>query len=353
MHRLSINEIKGGEILAKPICTRENEIILPRGAMIKREYVSKLSQLGIQDVFVKDNASSLMEVTEMKEEVERGVSDKIKDLMAQTSLSESSELKEIVDTVGCIISNILEDERIVEKVIDIKERSTDIYEHSINVCSFSILTAVRMGLTLEEAHDIGIGALLHDVGLKYTTTDYSVQSSQNLSEQDTNEYSKHPIYGYSLVKEVDYVPEVSKQIILCHHETMDGKGFPLKKHDISLECNIVNICDTFDEMICGISCRKIKYQDAIDYLKTYRGVKYNKEAIDAFMSFVAVFPTGSKVLTSEGEIGIVVKQNELYLDKPILHMLVDSEGKEITKRVIKNLAKLEDVHIVKIVEERQ
>ena len=62
-----------------------------------------------------------------------------------------------------------------------------------------------------------------------------------------------------------------KKIILYHHERLDGSGFPLKlkEAEIPFSCQIVVVCDAFDEMICGIAQRRSKVYEAVEYLKSF------------------------------------------------------------------------------------
>ena len=65
-----------------------------------------------------------------------------------------------------------------------------------------------------------------------------------------------------------------KKIILYHHERLDGSGFPLrlKEAEIPLSCQIVAVCDAFDEMICGIAQRRSRVYEAVEYLKSFKNV---------------------------------------------------------------------------------
>ena len=87
-----------------------------------------------------------------------------------------------------IITNILDEKEVVEKVFDIKERSADIYEHSISLSSLAILTALRMNVDKQVIHDIGVGCLLHDIGLRYTTLDYEGKSMEDMKPEALAEY---------------------------------------------------------------------------------------------------------------------------------------------------------------------
>ena len=248
-----------------------------------------------------------------------------------------------------IITNILDEKEVVEKVFDIKERSADIYEHSISLSSLAILTALRMNVDKQVIHDIGVGCLLHDIGLRYTTLDYEGKSMEDMKPEALAEYKKHPVYGYTSVKDEEWISDEVKKIILYHHERLDGSGFPLrlKEAEIPLSCQIVAVCDAFDEMICGIAQRRSRVYEAVEYLKSFKNVKYNGKIVDAFLSFTAVYPAGSHVLTNDGEEAIVVSQNKDFQDRPVIRIIRDKNGQKLKEEKILDLVKVLNVYIEK------
>ena len=161
---------------------------------------------------------------------------------------------------------------------------------------------------------------------------------------------KHPVYGYSSLKDEGWISELSKSIILYHHERLDGSGFPLHTKDIPFECRIVNVCDAFDEMICGITCKRVKIYQAIEYLKNFRGKLFDEKIVDAFLKFTAVYPAGTKVLTNEGETAVVLAQNKDFQDRPVIRIIKDKNGNVVTKEVIKDLVKVHNIFIEKIMD---
>ncbi len=350
MIRKNVDELIGNEVLAKPIMTWDYQVIMPQGATIKKDYIQRLNELGIREVYVKEDQIKAQEIFILKSEIEESVKEKVKDILERHTYNNNQELEELTKTADSIISNILEEERVVEKVFDIKERSTDIYEHSISVCAISVLTALKMKLNRESIHDIGVGCLLHDIGLRYFTTDFMLKNVSDLSNQEITEYKKHPVYGYTSLKEEDWISNLSKNIILYHHERLDGSGFPLKIKEMPIECMIVNVCDAFDEMICGIGYTKLKVYEAVEYLKAFRGIVFDSEVVDIFLTFTAVYPAGSKVLTNEGEIGVVLYQNKGFQDRPVIQILFDKEGKEVEGKVLKDLVKIHNIFIEKVLE---
>ncbi len=323
-----ISDLIGGEILARTVMTSDYEILLSKGIVLRKEYIEKLGELDIKEVFVEEEIGT-EEVEIVKDETGIDFKNKIKRIIEKHTFGHSKELIELSRTADNIINNLLEKEGVLEKIYDIKERSSDIYEHSISVCYLAILVGLKMKIPMERIHDIGVACLLHDLGLRYIMVNYTDRNIDEFSKDELMEYKKHPIYGYSALEKESWISSLSKNIILYHHEHNDGSGYPLKITSLPFEVKIVNICEQFDEMICGIGYKRLKVYDAIQYLKKYRNIYYDGTILDIFLDFAAVYPAGSYVLTNEGEIGIVLKQNKSHSDRPIIKIIYDKYGKKI------------------------
>lgn len=343
-----IVDLKGGEILAKTVMTPDYKILLSEGTKLRKDYIEKLGELGIREVFVEDEIST-HEVKILKDETGKNFKDKVKEIIEKHTYRHSDELVELSKTADNIISNLLEEEEVIERIYDIKERSSDIYEHSINICTLAILMGLKMKIPQSRIHDIGVGCLLHDLGLRYITVDYTNKDMQEFSEMELAEYKKHPIYGYSALKNETWISELSKDIILYHHENMDGTGYPLKSIYVPLEVKIVNICEQFDEMICGIGHQRLKVFEAIQYLKKNKDILFDGDIVDVLLEFTAVYPAGSYVLTNEGEIGIVLRQNKNNPDRPFIKIIYDKKGDRIQHDFVKDLLTDKSVFIEKVI----
>lgn len=346
------SDLKGGEVLARPVMTSDFHVLLSDGITLRPEYIEKIVEIGITEVYVKEDATYQEQALLLKKDVGTTFHNKLKSIMEKHTYQKNSELIELSQTADGIISSILEEEEIIDKIFDIKERSSDIYEHSISICSLATLTALKLKMSKESVHDIAVGCLLHDLGLRYLTISYADQPIDTLSSQELIEYKKHPVYGFSAVKDENWISELGKKIILCHHERLDGMGFPLRlrSRDIPLEAKIVSVCDTFDEMICGIGCERQKVYKAVEYLKTFRGVKFETKVVDAFLEFTAVYPAGSEVLLSDGFIGRVIRQNKEFPDRPVVQLLKDKNGVSVSGDKIVDLIKINHIFVEKVLE---
>lgn len=345
-----VEDLKGNEILGKPVMTSDFQILLATGTVLKPEYIEKLKEFEISVVSLKEEGPGAEAIEILKSEVEERFTEKVKEILEKHTYQHNESLVELCNTADRIISEIVSDKNVIERVFDIKQRSADIYEHSISICTLATLVALKMKLPDDAIHSIGVGCLLHDIGLRYLTIQYTDQNLDTLSPMELAEYKKHTVYGYSALKDENWISDISKNIILSHHERLDGSGYPLRATEIPTECRIVNVCDAFDEMICGIGCERVKVHEAVEFLKAFKNSKFDGTIVDVFLEFTAVYPAGSRVLTNEGELGVVIRQNKEFPNRPVLMMLKNKSGEKFPEGTIKNLVQENHIFIEKVLD---
>ena len=349
MKLCSINELKEQDILARDVMADNYTVFLYKNTILNKNYIEKLKKLNIPYVYIQDDISE-EEIVVLKKEIEEKSRSKVKEVILKHSYNNGNELKVLSQTADNIISNILEEEEVIENIYDIKERSADVYLHSISICVLATLVALKLGLEKERVHDIGVGCLLHDLGLRYMMIEYEDQDIETLSDKEMVEYKKHPVYGYTALKNENWLSKKSKEIILCHHEKIDGSGYPLHATEISVDTKIVSVCDTFDEMICGIGRKRMKIYEAVEYLKSFKNILFDGKIVDALLDFTAVYPSGSVIVTNNGDIAVVIKQNKGFPERPIIQITRDKFGNPIQDENIIDLVKVNNIFIDSVLE---
>lgn len=343
--KYNVCDLTGNESLAKSVMTDDYNILLASGTVLRQEYIDKLKELNINEVYIWQEGTESVAI--LKEDLEQTFKAEVKNILEKHTYYHNEELIELNSTADNIIKKILEEDEVIDKVFDIKERSSDVYEHSISICSLATVVSLRLGLSPELIHDICVGCLLHDLGLLYLTVDYNNQDVELLSEKEYAEYKKHTVYGYSALQGENWISNISKNMILYHHERIDGSGYPLNATDIPLECRIIQVCDAFDEMICGIGCKRVKVYEAVEYLKNFRNVKFDAKIVDAFLEFTAVYPAGTYVKTNEGEVGIVLRQNKQFPGRPVILIIQDKNG--VPVNITKDLLDINNIYIKEVI----
>ncbi|HWR82513.1 MAG TPA: HD-GYP domain-containing protein [Candidatus Deferrimicrobium sp.] len=166
------------------------------------------------------------------------------------------------------------------------------YTHCVNVATFSIGLARQMGFTDEKfLHDLGVGALLHDVG-KSRVSERILNKRTALNPTEFEIMKKHPKWGVDILAETDEIEGVSYYPVLQHHERGDQRGYPggLGLNEMHLYSKIVAIADSFDAM----TTQRV-YQNAMETFPALKIMLATKGAFDdeLLRAFVELMgPTG-------------------------------------------------------------
>ena len=341
MRRKRVEELEGGESLAKPILLDIGTVLIYEDTILKKEYIDKLLELGIEEVYIREEKKNdEAEQATIEEKVRNEYSSKVKELLEHHVHNNNSNIGELREVAQNIFDQVIEQKEVLDCVIEIHERSADIYEHSVSTCVLSVLTALKLGTASEKAKEIAVGSLLHDIGMRYIETDVVNKNLSDLNAYDAAEYKKHPVYGYSAVEKAEWISQTAKSIILSHHECIDGSGFPLHTRNNDITRQIVAVCDTFDSMICGIGNRRRKVHEAIEYVRYNSGIKFNKKVCEIFLEFIFLYPNGTRILLNNGKEAIVIRQNRYMKERPVIRM---AETREIIDMMKENTIFIEKI----------
>lgn len=357
MKLVKVSELKGNEKLAKHILTESGAELMAKGSVIKADYIDKLLQLGIEQVFIVDSLFQNIDFTNenkgfIKEQVKEESKAIVKDILEKHVYKNTSDLVKLCAAADNIINDIISEEQVMERVVNIRKEGTDIYAHSINVCAMATLIALKNNFVKETVREIAKGCILHDIGLRYVVVPYENVDVDKLDPKERSEFRKHVILGFDTLKDESWLGQVAKDIVLFHHERNDGTGYPFKNNGNSLSdaVKIVEVCDAFDCMLNGIGCEQMKVHEVVEYIRFHALMSFEEKYATQLLQMVAMYPVGTKVVTSDGEVGIVIKQNKQCVDRPVLKIITDKYGKAVEDEVIKDMTVHLTMFIVDTVE---
>lgn len=170
--------------------------------------------------------------------------------------------------------------RTLSDTIGLKEQYTPTHQH--NVAQISRCIAQIMCLDRDIIDGIRIGATLHDFGILRIPSEI-LNKPDKLTSQEYEIMKQHPVHGYQTLKSIEFPWPVGR-MVLQHHERMDGSGYPggIKGAEIILEARIIAVADIVDSMTSDRPWRKaLPMEFALDELKKYSGIKYDKAVVDA------------------------------------------------------------------------
>lgn len=213
-------------------------------------------------------------------------------------------------------------------------------------------------LSKTEIIDIGLAALLHDVGMLRIPKQI-LDKTQALTDHERKIITAHVKIGYTCaVNELVYTRKIGKSIE-AHHERWDGKGYPYGQRDISIDIGgrIIAVIDAFVAML-----QPKLYRHAVSGYKALKNLvadqcrRFDPDIIRAFIKSVGIYPIGSVVLLNTGAIALISNVCEKTPARPPVRILIDKNGntcndfEENCHSV--SLASLADTFIVKVIDPR-
>lgn len=338
----AVSKLIGGEILAEAILTREKEILIPKGTELKSEYIPLIQSLEIESLMLEDPYEDYEKPHFIIQENSiKKYTESVRKLMEGHIYHENDKSLKIFEVIANDILKEINNST-AEAILDMKERSSNLYEHTIMVTLLSVLVGKKLKLDEQRLYNLALGCLLHDIGLRYVTIPYEDRDLTTVEPAEMFEYKKHTILGYSALQDEKWIPQISRKMILSHHENMEGTGFPMKQKYKETECRIIQACDAFDCYISGMECKRMSVQEALDIIIGNAGKKYDKAVVDNLVSTVAKYPVGTTVKTNVEERGVVISQT-VDPENPIIMILNTDECSE------RNLMLEENISILGVV----
>jgi HD-GYP domain-containing protein (c-di-GMP phosphodiesterase class II) len=168
------------------------------------------------------------------------------------------------------------------QLLDLKDLNTGV--HSTRLAEWALHVAGELSLDESVLADIEVAALLHDIG-KIGIPDAILQKPAKLTNEEYDLMKKHPEYGWAVLRHVPGMERASL-MILHHHESYDGKGYPagLKGEEIPIGSRIVSVIDAFDAMVSSRPYREgLPFGEAERRLLQARGTQFDPAVVDRFL----------------------------------------------------------------------
>ena len=219
--------------------------------------------------------------------------------------------------------------------------------HAVNVSTLSMIIGRHLQLSHEEIRFIGMAGLLHDLGEQRIPVRI-LRNRNHLSPEEYQELQLHPDYTVELLRRLAQFPSEVLSIIRCHHERLDGSGYParLRGSQLSLPARILLVVDEYDSLVHKRrESENVMPSEALGQIYAKTKTQFPDEVVVALIQTVGVYPPGSIVELSDGKVGLVLSLNVEARMKPMV-LLYDPETSNRRPRVI-DLATEPDRSIVR------
>lgn len=185
------------------------------------------------------------------------------------------------------------------------EKGVSVTQHGISVAVLALMIGHALDLPQRELRDIAFGSLFHDIG-KLKVPDVIRRKRLPLTSHEANYLQMHPNFGYDMLNRSGLFPKEVLDIVLHHHEFIDGSGYPdgLTGHKIPLTTQIVSLANDYEKQLNGLETSSP--QVALGYLFKHRASKHSEALIAILVKILGIYPPGTIVKLSDDCVAKVI-----------------------------------------------
>lgn len=214
-----------------------------------------------------------------------------------------------------------------------KQQDTYTYQHSVGASIWAVALGRQLGLPKSDLRSLAIGGLLFDIG-KLQVNPELLGAERSLTDEEFAEVRSHVSLGVKMITESGLMNRDVLDMVAHHHERHDGSGYPggLSGDTIPVYARIAAIVDCYDAITSHRSyARAIPPALAIKKLYEWRDIDFQAELVEEFIQAVGIYPAGTLVELSSGEVAVVVAEYRTRRLRPQVMVLLDANKQPTTE----------------------
>ena len=258
-----------------------------------------------------------------------------KEVINSVRMGRAPSLKRLKRAVQGIVDQVLTEETSLIGLTTLREYDEYTYTHSVNVCIFSVALGKRLGMTKGQLYELGLAALLHDIGKSRVPADL-LQKSSGLSEADWRQLMNHPLKLGMLalfqMRAQQELPYRSMIVAHEHHMKCDLTGYPhpLRSRALSMMSRIVAVADGYDAATTRRAYQTVPYPPSavLQEMRDNPRRGMDPVVVKAFINLLGIYPVGTLVVLDTFELAVVrsANPNPDFLSRPIISIVSDAQG---------------------------
>jgi HD-GYP domain-containing protein (c-di-GMP phosphodiesterase class II) len=323
MRRITLKYAKPGMVVEAPVYDNWGNLIIYKNNELTAPIINSITERGISEVLIRDwRVTDVLIVPLFAPQNEGTLATVFRRLVTELQSGQNFS----PDTFGEIrvaINNMVKD-------IDLNVVGDLNVNSSISAVDYPFLQPVKtaglsiaigrsLGLKTEQLVNLGLAAVLKDIGIPTEI----MESIDSVTEGASPRLKDHPVLGSDLLRQKQIAPEEVITAILHHHEHWSGAGYPqgLKGRDISAFARIISIADAYIDLLT-IRPGRNRYMahEAIEYVMAFGGDQFDPEIVEKFVRQVPSYPAGLSVQMNTGDTGIVCDPKMGFVARPIVRI---------------------------------
>jgi putative nucleotidyltransferase with HDIG domain len=344
MRLITLDRCQPGMKLGKSIRNESGKVLLSQGTELTDKLMRKLQKYHVSTIYIDDAESEGIEIIEsipeeLRVEAVQYITEGFNTIAElnperpnlQGMMKSGRAIRSFQKIFKDILSCLNENQQALNLLATTKIHENYVYSHSLNVSIYACQLAIENGLPLKNIEEIGLGAMLHDLGKMYLPTEI-LQKSEMLTSEECELVKSHCEMGFETLRKMHEIPFPVAHCAFQHHERIDGTGYPrgLKGHEIHRYAKILRVADVFDAVTSPNAYRSAMLpHKGIEFLYAGSGTRFDRTQVQMFKDCIAIYPPGLTVKLNDGRTGIVSKYHFNSVGRPEIRIIRDEEQQEV------------------------
>ena len=274
----------------------------------------------------KDNADWKDEYPKAQDAV-KSLSEGLDDIFASAGRGGGLNMAKVKLAVEPMINSITRNPDACIWLARMKQEDQYTYQHSLGASIWAVALGRQLGLPKSDLRSLAIGGLLFDAGKLQLDKDL-LNAERPLTEDEFETVKSHVQLGVEAIQKGGVMNRDVIDMVSYHHERHDGSGYPegLSGDSIPIFARIAAIVDCYDAITSHRSyARATSPSIAIKKLYEWKDIDFQAELVEEFIQAVGIYPAGTLVELSSGEVAVVIAEYRTRRLRPKLMVLLDCE----------------------------
>ena len=331
--------LKEGMRMGQSITDRLNRVLIARGSILNGYLIQSLKKLNISGVYIQEGEEIhipleeklptailyAIEKNKVPDPAKVHISESVKERVAEgvRYLYNNSSVEEFAETSDQITRDLMqaidENDALAVDISTLKTSDEYTFKHSVDVATISMIIARKQRLPERDVYNIGIAGLLHDMGKSKIPLEI-LNKPGRLDDAEFKIMKQHSMFGFEILREKNAFSDSVSLAVLQHHEKMNGTGYPFgyTADKILPYAKIMSIADVYDALVTERPYKKgFSQRDAVEIIMSMTA-ELDITAMRSFLDSVILYPVGTNVELSNGDVAQVVRNNREVILRPVV-----------------------------------
>ena len=317
------------------ISLAERQTAEPFDALAERMAGARITAIGVEHA--QPAPESLDEQQRAREVAKRTYTHGVavaREVVTSVRMGRATSVKKVKRAVQLIVDQVLNNETSLMGLTTIRDYDEYTFQHSVNVCIFSVALGKKLGLSKLQLYDLGMAALMHDIGKARIPVEI-LNKTSGLDDREWRIMQAHPWFGALTLFSLRGYDEIPYRAILVaheHHMKTDLTGYPkaIRPRQLGIFSRIVSVADGFDAATTRRSYQTVPIEPDQVLREMWENPRrgYDPVLVKALINLIGIYPIGTCVILDTLEVAVVSAPNPDggQLNRPLVRIALDADG---------------------------